>query len=159
MTTHYSDMAKSDLGLDATDRDLREFQLICEAAEELHPDIDDITSVVWGEGDYYNNARKLGVDLDAIEKQFNETMIATKTAYELGYEDGAAAYRESGSTAAPIDGWDSDLVNALGLPKVCELLGLNEAEERGGWSEKGLAALKQYCRGCQAGVEAEAVAE
>lgn len=83
-------------------------------------------------------------------------MNATKTAYELGYEDGAAAYRESGSTAATIDGWDSDLINALGLAKVCELFGMDEANEKHGWSEAGLAALKEYCQGCQDGCEAQA---
>jgi len=82
-----------------------------------------------------------------------------KTPYELGREDGAAAYRETTTTATPIDGWDGDLINALGLSKVCELLGLNEVDEKGGWSESGLAALKEYCRGCQDGCEAEAAAE
>lgn len=79
---------------------------------------------------------------------------ATKTPYELGYEDGTVAYRESGSTVAPVDGWDSDLINAVGFAKVCELFNLDEAAEKGGWSEQGLAALREYCRGCQAGVEA-----
>lgn len=83
-------------------------------------------------------------------------MTATKTAYEIGVDDGAEAYRSSGSTAAPDGGWDDDLINAVGLRGVCKLFGLDESAERGGWTAAGLSALAEYSRGCQAGCEQQA---
>lgn len=80
----------------------------------------------------------------------NENQPA-KTPYELGQLDGAAAFAESGSFAAPVDGWDGDLINAIGFEGVCILFGLDVGTERGGWSENGTAALKEYCRGCDNG--------
>lgn len=66
MTTCYHDMTTEHLGPDATAADLAEFKAICEEAERLHPEIEDITDAVWGDGDYYRNAKRLGVDVDAI---------------------------------------------------------------------------------------------
>lgn len=80
----------------------------------------------------------------------NENQPA-KTPYELGQLDGATAYHESGSYAEPADGWDAELINTIGFDGVCVLFGLDVDAERGGWSEKGLAALKEYCRGCEIG--------
>lgn len=84
------------------------------------------------------------------------TATETKTAYQHGQDDGAEAYRTSGSTAAPADGWDGDLVNAVGLRGVCRLFGLDEEGEKGGWSVAGTDALAEYCRGCRDGCETEA---
>lgn len=66
MATHYTDMTTEHLGPDATEQDLAEFVEICEQAEELHPEIDDITEAVFGDGDYFRNARRLGVDVETI---------------------------------------------------------------------------------------------
>jgi hypothetical protein len=77
-------------------------------------------------------------------------------AYELGLADGAEAVRSSGSTEAPVNGWDGDLINAIGLNGVCRLFGLDADDERGGWSEQGLTALAEYSRGCEAGVTEQA---
>lgn len=90
-----------------------------------------------------------------MSAHYTAIMTTTKTAYDYGFEDGAEAFRTSGTTAAPVDGWDADLINSLGFSKVCELLGLDAESEKGGWSEFGMAALAEYCRGCQAGAEAE----
>lgn len=86
----------------------------------------------------------------------NENQPA-KTPYELGQLDGATAYHESGSYAEPVNGWDGDLINAIGLEGVCVLFGLDVETERGGWSEKGMAALKEYRRGCDNGAGCAAI--
>ena len=67
--TNYNEMTVEHLGTDATEHDLAEFQEICREAQRLNPEMDDdeITDAVWGEGDYFRNARQLGVNVDAIE--------------------------------------------------------------------------------------------
>jgi len=82
-------------------------------------------------------------------------MNATKTPYQCGFEDGAEAFRGSGSTVPPADGWDSDLINALGRRGVCDLFGLDADAQRDGWTPDATAALSEYARGCQAGCEAQ----
>jgi hypothetical protein len=44
---------------------LAEFVDICEQVAEMHPewDAEQVTDAVYGDGDYYKNARRLGVDL------------------------------------------------------------------------------------------------
>jgi hypothetical protein len=66
MGKSYRTMDISDLGPDATEADLSEFRTICVEAERLHPEIENITDAVFGDGDYFRNARRLGVDVDAI---------------------------------------------------------------------------------------------
>lgn len=66
MSTAYQNMTIEHLGPDATEADLNEFREICSEAARLHPEIEDITEAVFGDGDYFANARKLGVDVDAI---------------------------------------------------------------------------------------------
>lgn len=65
-TTSYQNMTTEHLGPNATTSDLAEFCAICAEAERLHPEIEDITEAVFGDGDYFANARKLGVNVDAI---------------------------------------------------------------------------------------------
>lgn len=84
-------------------------------------------------------------------------MNTTSKAYELGLVDGAASYAESGTAAAPVDGWDSDLINAVGFKKVCELFGLDDNAEKAGWTEQGLAALAEYSHGCEIGAARAAI--
>jgi hypothetical protein len=66
--TNYLTMTTEHLGDNASEKDLAEFRQICEAAKLLHPELDDdaVTDAVWGDGDYIRNARRLGVDVDAI---------------------------------------------------------------------------------------------
>jgi len=60
--------AREFLGPEATAADVAEFCGICEEAHRLHPEMtaDEVTDAVFGEGDYLRNARRLGVDVDAI---------------------------------------------------------------------------------------------
>lgn len=66
MTTTYKTMTEEHLGNEAVGTDLAHFRAICEEAERLHPEIENITDAVFGDGDYLTNARRLGVDVDAI---------------------------------------------------------------------------------------------
>ncbi len=75
------------------------------------------------------------------------------TAYQHGFNDGAEAYRSSGSIVDPVDGWDSDLINAIGLRKVYDLFGLSYEDSTNGEFD---SALAEYVRGCRDGVRAEA---
>ncbi len=63
--TSYRTMTTEHLGPDATEADLAEFRGLCEEAERLNPDIEDITAAVFGDGDYFANARRLGVNVEA----------------------------------------------------------------------------------------------
>ncbi len=66
----YRTMTVEHLGPDATEADLAEFRTLCESAQAIHPDMDDAaaTDAVFGDGDYFANARRLGVDVAAIVK-------------------------------------------------------------------------------------------
>jgi len=68
---HYEDMTTEHLGPDATDDDLEDFRAICREAERLHPEIEDITNEVFGDGDYFRNAKRLGVEVILREKKLN----------------------------------------------------------------------------------------
>lgn len=76
----YKNIDISDLSYDADEFDLATFVSLCDAVNELHPEFDDdeITEMVFGDGDYFGNARKLGVDVDAIVKEEEEARIASK---------------------------------------------------------------------------------
>lgn len=74
--THYSKMTPEHLGSDATERDLAEFTMVCEMVEELHPDLENVTNAVWGDGDYIGNAIKLGVDLQRLRFSMDAWDIA-----------------------------------------------------------------------------------
>jgi hypothetical protein len=80
-------------------------------------------------------------------------MTTTKTAYQHGFDDGAEAARNSGVSTTPCDGWDSDLINAIGLRGCRKVFGLGEDEPQDSDSFK--SALAEYCRGCEAGAKAE----
>lgn len=69
-----------------------------------------------------------------------------KTPYAYGLEDGMAAFADSGSTADPINGWDGDLINALGQSGVCRLFDCS------GGGEDWETALNEYVAGCREGV-------
>lgn len=75
--TTYQTMDVSELGPDATEADLAEFRAICAEAERLHPEIENITDAVFGDGDYFRNARRLGVDVDAIVTRAATTISRT----------------------------------------------------------------------------------
>jgi hypothetical protein len=100
MSIHYSDMTISHLGPDATEKDLAEFIEICQAAEELHPEIEDITEAVFGDGDYFRNARELGVDLDAIVTEGGDDVdtAALLEAAQKAIDAIATAAEENGTT-------------------------------------------------------------
>lgn len=76
----YKNMDINDLSHDADEFDLATFGSLCEAARKLHPELDDdeITEMVFGDGDYFGNARKLGIDVDTIVKEEEEARIESK---------------------------------------------------------------------------------
>lgn len=78
MTT-YKNMTVEHVGCDATESDLQVFRALCEEAQRLNPDLDDndVTDAVWGDGDYFCNAKKLGVDVDAIIEE--QAMLREET--------------------------------------------------------------------------------
>jgi len=61
MTT-FREMETEHLGQDATENDLAEFVELCEQVQLLNPEWDDdeTTEAVFGDGDYYRNAKRLG---------------------------------------------------------------------------------------------------
>lgn len=61
--TNFNHVTAEQLGQDATEQDVIEFQALCREVKRLHPEMDDeaVTEAVWGDGDYYANAKKLGV--------------------------------------------------------------------------------------------------
>ncbi len=70
MSSTYRTMTTEHLGPDATDGDLAEFVALCEEARALHPEMndDELTDALFGDGDYFHNARRLGVDVKAIAR-------------------------------------------------------------------------------------------
>jgi hypothetical protein len=70
-------------------------------------------------------------------------------AFEAGLHDGAEAFRSSGSTADPSNGWDADLINAVGLAKTQEILGYQEGDDFDDY-------LIAYNLGCRAGCMTQA---
>ena len=65
MTTIYKNMDVSDIGPDATEADLAEFLELCGQVQELHPEMTEaeVAESVWGDGDYFRNAQRLGATL------------------------------------------------------------------------------------------------
>ena len=61
--TNYKSMTIEHLGPEATESDLAEFCGLCVRVQELHPELNDdaVTDAVFGDGDYFANAAKLGV--------------------------------------------------------------------------------------------------
>lgn len=76
--------------------------------------------------------------------------------YSYGYVDGVSAFNESGSTADPVNGWDGDLINAIGFDGVYKMFRLPQPDDFAGddWTDDAKAALAEYVRGCRAGVVA-----
>lgn len=65
MKTDFRNMDTDHLGNEVTEDDLAEFVELCEQVQALHPDMDDddVTDAVFGNGDYYRNAKKLGATI------------------------------------------------------------------------------------------------
>ena len=63
MTTDFRNMTVEHLGSYATEQDLTEFVALCEEVAYMNPQMDDdeVTEAVYGDGDYFANAKKLGV--------------------------------------------------------------------------------------------------
>jgi len=63
--TNYREMDTDHLGVEASEDDLAEFVELCEQVQSLHPDMDDddVTEAVFGNGDYFRNAKKLGATI------------------------------------------------------------------------------------------------
>ena len=58
----YTEMTAEHLGPDATDADVAKFIDLCEQVSQAHPAMSDleVLDAVWGDGDYFKNARRLG---------------------------------------------------------------------------------------------------
>lgn len=75
-------------------------------------------------------------------------------AYNRGFEDGMDAFTNSGSTADPVNGWDGDLINAIGSDGIARLFELPKSiQANGEWTQRAKAALAEYVRGCREGCE------
>lgn len=85
--------------------------------------------------------------------------MKNKTPYEHGVEDGSTMARESGSAVEPANGWDGDLINAVGWGEVKRLFGLGDSEPLVGLSHQAREALNEYRRGCDDGAKAEVASE
>lgn len=61
--TNYKNMTTEHLGPDATEQDLVEFRALCAEVQRIKPELSDdaVTEAVFGDGDYFANAKKLGV--------------------------------------------------------------------------------------------------
>ncbi len=70
-------------------------------------------------------------------------------AWWMGYADGAEAARDSGTAVDPINGWDGDLINAVGAQRAAQLLHCSACGKT--WDH----ALSQYSDGCRAGALAQ----
>lgn len=63
-----------------------------------------------------------------------------------GFEDGFEAGYQSGTEAPPINGWDGDLINAIGLSGACRIFGVNTQGSKA-WDR----AMDAYIAGCESG--------
>lgn len=68
-----------------------------------------------------------------------------------GREDAIMACRDSGNADTPDGGWDSWLVEGVGLRELCRLFGEREEEQRDGWSCSMHKKLTAYHRGALEG--------
>jgi hypothetical protein len=83
-------------------------------------------------------------------------MIKTVTIEDvraIGTKDAIEACNESGSTETPDGGWDSWLINGIGIDATCELFGENPAENHDGWSDSMSEKLIAYSRAAIAAAE------
>ena len=55
-------------------------------------------------------------------------MKPRKQIMRMGYNDALTACNESGSGEAPDGGWDSWLINGVGVTATCELFGVRKPE-------------------------------
>jgi len=67
MATNFRHMDTDHLGPEATEADLAEFAELCEQVLAMHPEMDDddVTEAVFGDGDYFRNAKTLGATIRA----------------------------------------------------------------------------------------------
>ena len=74
-------------------------------------------------------------------------------AWKLGYTDARTQCEESQDTGTPDGGWDSWIVNGVGLREACRILGEPERENQDGWSESMTRKLCEYHAGAMAAAE------
>lgn len=72
----------------------------------------------------------------------------------IGYSDAQEQCFESRDYSAPDGGWDSWLINGIGLNATCELFGCDPARNQDGWTKSMEKALSAYHRGACAGAKA-----
>jgi len=80
--------------------------------------------------------------------------MATKTIEqirEMGRTDARAQCWDSGDSGTPDGGWDSWLVNGVGVGGVVRLFGEDAEANRDGWSESMKAKLEAYHAGALEG--------
>jgi hypothetical protein len=73
---------------------------------------------------------------------------------EMGAADAGKAYIESGSTETPDGGWDSWLINGIGVAETLKRFGEPESENAEGWSPVMALKLQTYHKAaCEAMAE------
>lgn len=77
MVTNYKSMTTDHLGPEASESDLAEFRALCSAVQRTHPEMDDdaVTEAVFGDGDYFQNARDLGVDASEADDSLTDNTV------------------------------------------------------------------------------------
>ena len=80
---------------------------------------------------------------------------------EIGHKDALAQCWDSGDSSTPDGGWDSWLINGVGILGVCRLFGESPAGNQDGWCDSMKAKLEAYHAGALEGAAeyAQAVAD
>lgn len=63
----FSELEMDHIGQDATETDLAEFVSLCEQLQEIRPESSEaeVIEELWGNGDYYRNAKRLGLQFES----------------------------------------------------------------------------------------------
>ena len=70
---------------------------------------------------------------------------------EMGHTDARAQCWDSGDSGTPDGGWDSWLINGVGIAGVCRLFGEDTEANKDGWSESMKVKLAAYHAGALEG--------
>ena len=70
---------------------------------------------------------------------------------EMGHTDALVQCWDSGDSGTPDGGWDSWLINGVGILGVCRLFGESPAANQDGWCDSMKAKLEAYHEGALQG--------
>lgn len=75
---------------------------------------------------------------------------------QRGFEDGRTAAAESGDSSAPDGGWDTWLLNGIGILAACDVLGIRPPRRGEGWSDEAKRRMSAYDVGAKKGAASAA---